>query len=210
MRAWVLAVLIAVLAAPLFSQCNFTNVLSDPFRASILDLALDGNDLWAATGYGVSLYDRTVDPPRLESTVAVPGLTRIIRLGGGFGYAGSGNSIAVLKKNGRALQLIRTVDAGAQVNDIAVTTLSLFVATANGLSQYNANDLTAPPVQLLQTAVTSLALDGATLYAADGNTTIEVFSTSPFVQHTGTVTAPATVVAVHVNNGKLFASTAVQ
>ena len=37
-----------------------------------------------------------------------------------------------------------------------------------------------------------------------------MFSTSPFVQHTGTVTAPATVVAVHVNNGKLFASTAVQ
>jgi len=210
MRAWVLAFLIAVLATPVLPQCNFSNVLSDPFRTSILDLALDGNDLWAATSYGVSLYDRTVDPPRLESVVAVPGVTRIIRLSGGLGYAGSGNAIAVLRKNGRTLQLIRTIDTGAQVNDIVATTLSIFVANANGLMQYNANDLSAPPVQLQQKPVTSLALDGSTLYAADGDTTIEMFSISPFVQHTGSLTVPANVSALHANNGKLFASTAVQ
>src|SRR5437868_10053563 len=129
MRAWVLAVLIAVLASPLLPQCNFTPVLSDQFRSSILDLAIDGNDLWAATSYGLSLYDRSVDPPRLVASIPVPGTTRFLRLGNGLAYAGSGNSIAVVRKSGRSLQLIRTVDVGAPVNDLVVTALALLVAT---------------------------------------------------------------------------------
>src|ERR1700751_5788350 len=110
MRAGVLAVLIAVLASPLLPQCNDAPVLSDPFRSSILDLTIDGNDLWAANAYGLALYDRTFDPPKLSSLIAGPGVTRIVRLGGGgLAYAGSGNSIAVARKNGHALQLLRTV-----------------------------------------------------------------------------------------------------
>src|ERR1043166_9270201 len=180
-----LAVVIGLLlASPLLPQCNFTPVLSDPFRSSILDLAIDGNDLWAATGYGIALYDRSVDPPRLSSLIAIPGTTRDVRLANGLAYAASGNAIAVVRKNGRSLQLIRTVDAGAQVNDIVVTPLSLFAATNNGIVQYALTDPTNPnmPAQLTQTAATSLALAGSTLYAAEGDTTVEVFSISPFVQ----------------------------
>src|SRR5207253_2663694 len=134
------------------ATCNIAPVLSDQFRSSILDLAVDGNDLWAATSYGVAVYDRSVDPPRLVAAVAVPGTTHLLRLGNGVAYAGSGNSLAVLLKNGRALQLIRTVDAGAPVNDIAVTTLALFVATRNGLAQYGLTDPTNPsaPIQITQ------------------------------------------------------------
>src|SRR5256712_6460114 len=193
MRARVLAVLSFLLALPALPQCNFTPVFSDQFRSSILDLAIDGNDLWAATSYGVALYDRSVDPPRLVAAVAVRGATRLLRLGNGLAYAGSGNSLAVLRKNGRALQLIRTVDAGAPVNDIAVTTLALFVATRNGLAQYSLTDPTNPstPIQITQTAATSLTLDGSTLYAARGDSTVDVFTTSPIVQHTGTIMAPS-------------------
>ena len=210
MRAWVLAVLIAVLASPLLPQCSFTPVFSDPFRSSILDLAIDGSDLWAATAYGLALYDRSVDPPRLSSSIAIPGTTRVVRLGNGLAYAASGNAIAVVRKSGHSLQLLRTVDAGAQVNDIVVTPLSLFVATTNGLFQYNANDLTVTPVQLTQTAAMSLALDGANLYVAEGDTTVEVFSISPFVQHAIPIAAPSNVTSIHANNGKLFLSTAVR
>ena len=157
MRARVLAVLSILIAAPALPQCNFTSVLSDPFRSTILDITADGNDLWAATSYGVSLYDRSIDPPRLAASVAIPGATRLIRLGNGVGYAGSGSTIAVVRKNGRALQLIRTVDAGAPVNDLVVTTLALFVATRNGIAQFDLIDPTNPRLafQVSQTATTS-------------------------------------------------------
>src|SRR5712692_8026737 len=122
MRARVLAFLSILIATPAFPQCNVSPVLSGQFRSSILDLAVDGNDLWAATSYGLSLYDRSVDPPRLVATLPVPGTTRFVRLGNGLAYAGSGNAIAIVRKSGHALQLIRTVDAGAPVNDLMVTT----------------------------------------------------------------------------------------
>src|SRR5438876_10977912 len=124
MRVRVLAVLTFLLPLPALPQCNLSVVLSDQFRSSILDLAIDGNDLWAATSYGISLYDRSVDPPRLVASIPVAGATRLVRLGNGLAYAGSGNTIAVIRKSGRSLQLVRTVDAGAPVNDILFTTLS--------------------------------------------------------------------------------------
>src|SRR5438876_1529242 len=160
MRVRVLAVLTFLLPFPALPQCNLSVVLSDQFRSSILDLAIDGNDLWAATSYGVSLYDRSVDPPRLVASIPVPGTTRFLRLGNGLAYAGSGNNIAVVRKSGRSLQLIRTVDAGAQVNDLVVTVLALFVGTRNGIAQYSLTDPVNPnsPLQITQTPATSLAL----------------------------------------------------
>ena len=120
-----MAVAIAfLLAPPALPQCNFVPVFSDPFRSSILDLAIDGNDLWAATSYGIALYDRAVDPPRLVASIAVPGTTRIVRTGNGVIYAGSGNAIAVVRKSGRGLQLIRIIDAGGVPWD-ALYTLEL-------------------------------------------------------------------------------------
>src|SRR6185369_17223842 len=62
MRGRVAAILLLFLCSvPAFPQCNLSPVYSGQFRASILDVAADNNDLWAATSYGVALYDRTVD-----------------------------------------------------------------------------------------------------------------------------------------------------
>src|SRR6266852_4372207 len=171
----VLAVVVATPPAP--PPCNITPTLSDQFRSSILDLAVNGNELWAATSYGVSVYDRGVDPPRLAASLPVAGTTRLIRLGNGLAYVGSGNSIAVIRKSGRSLQVLRTIDAGAPVNDILVTTLSLYVATRNGITIYGLTDPTNPssPTTFFTNAVTSLAMIGSTIYAADGDTSVEVF-----------------------------------
>ena len=214
-RGVITAILTIALALPAVPQCNLSPILSDPFRSSILDLALDGNDLWAATSYGLSLYDRSVDPPRLTAMLAIPGTTRLIRLGNGLAYAGSGNSIAVVRKNGRSLQLIRSVDAGAPVNDMVVTTLALYVATRNGITQYSLIDPANPTAnstvfQTSQTSVSSLALIGGTLYAADGDSTVEVFSISPGVQRIGSIAMSSNATAIHTNNSKLFVSSPVQ
>src|SRR2546423_12398055 len=104
MTLGVLAVFAAILATPPFPPpCDLSPNFSYQFRRSIVDIAVDGNDLWAATVYGVSLYDRAVDPPRLIDSMSIPGPTRLVRLGNGFVYAATGNNIAVLRKNGRSL-----------------------------------------------------------------------------------------------------------
>ena len=59
------AVSLLLVSFEAFPQCNLSQVASVPFRASYLDIAIDGNDLWAATSYGVSLFDRSVDPPAM-------------------------------------------------------------------------------------------------------------------------------------------------
>ena len=121
MCARVAVLLSFLLISSAFPQCNVSPVFSTQFRSTFNDLALDGNDLWTATSYGLSLYDRGVDPPAFVASVAVPGTTRVVRVANGFAYAGSGNAIVVVQRNGRALKIVRSVDAGAQVNDLAVT-----------------------------------------------------------------------------------------
>src|SRR4029078_2380021 len=122
MRARVLAVVIPFLVLPAaLPQCTIAPIFSAQLRSTFNDLAVDGTDLWAATGYGVALYDRRDDPPSLVASLALPGTTRVVRVVGGVAYVGSGDSIAVVQKNGRALKLLRTTGAGAQVNDLAVT-----------------------------------------------------------------------------------------
>src|SRR5258705_3830254 len=118
MTLGVLAVLAVVVATPPNPPpCNIRPGISYQFRSSILDLAVDGKDLWAATSYGVAVYDRAVDPPRLIASLPVPGATRLIRLGNGLAYAASGNTIAVIRKSGRSLQLLQIIDVGAPAND---------------------------------------------------------------------------------------------
>src|SRR5258707_11039060 len=75
-----------------FSQCNYSLVASVPFRATAYDVFIDGNDLWVATGYGVSLYDRGVDPPKRAAVVAVPQTTKIVRAANGTAYAPGGDA----------------------------------------------------------------------------------------------------------------------
>ncbi|HEY2093086.1 MAG TPA: hypothetical protein VGJ81_14460 [Thermoanaerobaculia bacterium] len=207
---------ILFLSSPLAAQCNSSLVYSGAFRASYLDLAIDGsngNDLWAATSYGVQLFDRSVDPPALVASISVPGVTRVIRMVNGVAYAGSGSSVYVIHKNGKALSITASYDAGATVNDLVVTPAQYaFIATANGL---RAVDLLNPanpfiPMPTSGANVTSLATDTnvATLYAADSDNTIEIFNItvagSP--QHTGTLSSLPRVTSLQTTPTRLYAS----
>ncbi len=208
MRACVVVLVSLLLVSPAFPQCNVSPVFSTQFRSTFNDLALDGNDLWTATSYGLSLYDRGVDPPALVASVAVPGTTRVVRVTNGFAYAGSGNAIVVVQKSGRALKIVRSVDAGAQVNDLTVTGNALYAATANGLAQYDLLDWSRRALVTSGANVTSLALLGTTLYAADGDSSVEAFSVDipSLTQSIGTFASLSRVTSVKVNNGKLYTS----
>ena len=210
MRGCVAFLLLSLIAVPALPQCNYQLVYSGQFRTSALDLALDGNNLWLATGYGISLFDRSVDPPALVTSVAVPGVTRVVRAANGTAFAGSGTSIDVITRNGKRLQIAKSVDTGATVNDLLINGIDLYAATAAGIQHYDVNSL-----QLLQSTfvtsnpnVQSLAIDGNTLYAADGDASVEVFDLSipTLPQHTGTISSLPQSSSVQVAGGKLFVS----
>jgi len=163
-----------------FPQCNYSLVYSGEFRASYLDLSIDGNDLWAATSYGVTLFDRSVDPPALVDSIAVPGVTRVVRASNGVAYAGSGTQIYTITRANNVLAISGHVEAGANVNDLLVTALHVYVATSNGMSQFDRLTMQRTSNAFLTTGanVTSLSLAGSTLYAADSDSTVEAFSIS--------------------------------
>src|SRR5882757_4187469 len=115
------AISFLLLPAAAFSQCNLSQVASIPFRASYLDIAIDGNDLWAATSYGLSLYDRSVDPPALVALLPLPGITRVVRATNGRAYVGSESTLYIVGKNGKSLQVLRGIDAGGTINDLLPT-----------------------------------------------------------------------------------------
>jgi hypothetical protein len=207
------AITLILITATAFPQCNLTQVASIPFRASYLDVAIDGNDLWAATSYGVSLYDRGFDPPALIASLPLPGITRVVRVANGITYAGSGATLFIVRKNGRALQLVRGIDTGATINDLLLTPLELYAATSDGLSQYDLLDpqnpsKTAATFVTSRPNVQSLALSNAILFAADGDSSVESFNvTVPSIPTgVGAVASLPAANAVAVNAGRLYVS----
>src|SRR5438034_11542704 len=82
-----------------FPQCSLTPVASAQFRSTILDLSIDGNRLWAATSYGLTLYDATADPPLILDTIALPGTTRVVRAANAVAYAASGSAVQIDRKS---------------------------------------------------------------------------------------------------------------
>jgi len=207
------AISLFLLPATAFPQCNLSQVASIPFRASYLDIAIDGNDLWAATSYGLALYDRTVDPPALVASIPLPGITRVVRAANGRVYVGSGSTLYIIGKNGKSLQVVRGIDAGGTINDLLLTTLDLYIAGSNGLTQWDLLDPTNPSKTpaLFTTSrvnVVSLALSGATMFAADGDSSIEAFNISvPSIPNgVGTISSLPGSIAVNTAGGRLYVS----
>jgi len=207
------AISLFLLPATAFSQCIPSQVASIPFRASYLDISIDGNDLWAATSYGLSLYDRSVDPPALVASIPLPGITRVVRAANGRAYVGSGPTLYIIGKNGKSLQTVRGIDAGGTINDLLLTTLDLYIASSNGLSQWDLLDPTNPSKtpSLFTTSranVLSLTLNGSTLFAADGDSSIEAFNISvPSIPNgVGTIASLPGSIAVNASSGRLYVS----
>ena len=214
-RAFPFLLLLLLSTSPAFPQCSWTPRDSAQFRTTALDVAIDGDFVWLATGYGVQLLDQS-NPPRILASLALPGNTRVVEPDGhGLAYVGSGSRIYVLRRDGSALSIVRFVDAGANINDLLLGGPShLFAATTAGIVDY---DVVLPlepfrtnlPMPSSSPNVTSLATASGKLYAADGDATVEVFSVSSIPQHTGEIATLPLANAVHAGSGgTLFVSDA--
>ncbi|HYO78964.1 MAG TPA: hypothetical protein VE010_21050, partial [Thermoanaerobaculia bacterium] len=129
-------------------------------------------------------------------------------------YAGSGARIYVLQRNGREIAVVRSVVTSAAVNDIAVVSSYLFAATATGIDHFNLFDPASPQKSstVLTTSspnVTSIAATNTTLYAADGDASVEMFgiSTPSLPQQSGSLEAMPRASAVHAGgDGFIYVS----
>lgn len=204
--------LVSLFSAPAFAACTYAPVYSGQYRASVLDVAVDGNNLWTATSYGLALYDRSVDPPAPVASLAIPGVTRVVRTAGGLAYAASGTKLWIVQRSGNALVVVGQADAGATINDLAVLPNTIYAATSAGIVQYdlfgNGNPVRSPNVFPTSSPnVLSLALAGTQLYAADGDSSVEIFSVAfPTPQSIGTLASLPRPTAIKVAGAKVFVS----
>jgi hypothetical protein len=187
MRGRVTAVLVLLLSlsSAAHSQCNWTPRYSGQFRSTALDVSIDNDFLWVATGYGVQLLRRTGTTLVSLDSAALPGSTRVVRANGsGLAYVGSGSSLFVVRRNGNSLEVVRSLDTGGTINDLEIYQgADLFVGTSKGVVHYSLvpADNPARSNAIFATSgqnVTGLATQGVTLYTADGDASVEMFNIS--------------------------------
>ncbi|HVT44753.1 MAG TPA: hypothetical protein VMT00_10210 [Thermoanaerobaculia bacterium] len=215
-RTVVFGVVVAVIvlwSGPARAACDFLPAFSGAYRSTPLGAAIDADTLFVADSYGVILYDRSFDPPRPVSSIALPGTTGSIELASGRIYVASGSAVHVLRRSGRYLESVAAVEIGAAVSSLLHVSGSLFVAAANGITQL---DLVIPDqpltvgTRLPTTAggAFSMAVMGSFLYVADGDSTLDVFSLAivSLPQATGTIPSLPRTTSVRSGGQRLFAS----
>ncbi len=179
LRSLGLLALLFSLPIRLSAQCDYRAVASAQFRSTALDLQLEGDDLWAATSYGLALYDRRDVEPRLLSSIPLNGATTKVRVNNRVAYVASGSTIFVVRRE-LPLRVVRQVEAGGLVNDLLLAAPYLYAATTTGIVQFDLLSPESPVVaNRLSTSTgsaNSLARAGAELYAADGDASVEVYS----------------------------------
>lgn len=203
-------------SSPLFADCNWTPRYSGQFRATVFDVAADGEGfVWLATGYGLQILQPVAGHGyAIVATLPIPGATRAIELNGTLAYVGSGSRLYVVRRDGRKLTIVSSVDTGGTVNDILQVTSYLFVATSNGIAHYFLFDATHPERSTIvlftsRPNVTSLAISGTTVWAADGDSTVERFvgANTTLPQGTTPVDSLARASSVHaMPNGNVIVS----
>lgn len=208
-----LLALLALLAAyPAAAQCAFTPVFDGAYRSTALDASADGNDLWVATSWGLELYDASVDPPRPVITVPLGGTTSAVLATGGKVYVGSGTKLLVLTKSGESVSMLGSVALSGTVSDLLPVSTYLFAATTAGVAQIDV--LLPDKPALVRTLATtnagaqSLALLGSTLYASDGDGTVEAYNVQvpSAPQKIGTFNSLSRSLWVSEASGRLFVS----
>ncbi len=197
---------------PILADCSWTPRYSGQFRVTAYDVAVDSDGyVWLATGYGVQLLAPLAGGRYAQvGALAVPGTTRVLELNGSLAYVGSGSRVYLVQRNGERLTLGNSIDAGGTVNDLLIHGTYLFAATSNGIAHIELFELRRTSVTLFTSrpTVTSLAVIGNTMYAADGDASVESFTLSipSLPQGTTTLESLTRSSSVHVSNGILYVS----
>ncbi|HUP63728.1 MAG TPA: hypothetical protein VM557_00405 [Thermoanaerobaculia bacterium] len=177
LRACVVVILGFLSSFPLFSECSWRDLGDLRTREIGFSLSAAGGEVWFATGWGVAV--RSESTGALLASIPVPGTTVAVEGVEGGAWAGSGSSLFFIRRNPR-LEIAATLDLGSAINDIARSGSFLWVATATGVVQVDILNPLAPRVGAKLSTSTgsahSVAVAGASLYVADGDRTIEIYT----------------------------------
>jgi len=176
-----------------------------------LDAALDGSTLWMATSWGIALHDSTPAVPRPIMSRPLTGTTTSVEVGSTRVYVGSGRSVYVFGRDDVST-VLGSGEATGAISDLLLVEPYLYAATTAGVEQF---DLLNPDEPLaIRTLLTStgfahrLAVSGSTLYAADGDATVEAYTIQvpSFPQGIGSFGSLPRTQAVSEAGGRLYVS----
>ena len=211
MRAIALLILAALSWSPVVrAACATRQVYDGQFRSTALDVFVRGDFVWVADSRGVRLYDATAAPLRLVRVRPVPGATSQVVADDDRAFVASGTSIVVLSNPG--LEIRGEVDLESTIFDLLLDAPYLYVATSAGVLQLDLFDPDHPAVARELPTSTGRAFSivrfGSFLYAADGDSSIEVFSLQfpSLPQNVGSVATLQGTIAVKTDGVRLFAS----
>jgi hypothetical protein len=208
-RVAVLSLVLLLSGGTASAQCEYRTAFDLRFRDSALGLSLDGNDLWIATGWGVALWDAAAERP--VTSLSIEGSTLAVQAVPGGAWVGSGTRVHFVEA-GPGLLFRGSVDLGATVNDLAISGNYLYAATASGVTQIDVVDRARPAIATNLTTTSGLALSvailGTSLYAADGDSSVEAYSIQvpSLPQKIGTVASLPRSVGVSTLDGYLVIS----
>lgn len=206
-------VLITLLSLSIWSSANLAQEIrhtySEPFRRPALDVALASEVIWIADGYGVTVASRQ-NPPAVLGSKALDGRTFRIAIEGGKVWVVSGTTLYGVSWDGREIVIESERELGESVFDIVGARGFLYLATLGGVVQIDPG-IPASRLVLGTTAgiAASLATDGSTLVAADGDTTADVYDIEfpALAQKIGVADLSITSANhVHVVDGNLLVS----
>jgi hypothetical protein len=206
---WVLAFL--VVAAPSAPGDDLDVLYDGAYRMTALDAALDGSSLWVATSWGIALHDLSGSAPRPVGARALQETTSSVEVGPTHVYVGSGRRIHVFAR-ASVDAVLETVDAAGTINDLLVSGSYLYAATSMGVEQFDLLNPAKPAKNRSLLTSTGFALRlavmGSTLYAADGDTSVEAYNLQlpSLPQGIGSFGVLARTQAVSEAGGRLYVS----
>lgn len=168
-------VFLAVITTAAGAQ-DFRHTYSEGFRRPAFDVAIGDGVVWVADGYGVTVATRE-NPPRLMASTALDGTTTRLAMQDGKAWIVSGKRLIRASWSGEEIVVEDVLDLDEEVFDIAGARGFLYLATASGIVQIDAAIPGSGTVlQTTSGVALSLATDGKTLIAADGDDTADVYN----------------------------------
>ena len=181
----------------------------EAFRRPALDVALGDGVVWIADGIGVSVATRG-NPAILIGSKAFPGTTSRLAIEGDDAWIVSGTTLYRAAWDGKSIVVNGARELGEEVYDLVGARGFLYLATPSGVVQIDpAIEGSHKVLPTTNGSAVSLATDGATLLAADGDDTIEVYEIQFPVLPQKIGVAETTVAGanrVYVVNGNLLVS----
>lgn len=199
------------LAVAAHAQLPWPTTHSASSRFTALDVAVDGDLIWTAGGWGLRLQRADGGAPASGTTIPIPGLTTRVAAAGNRAFVGSGDRLFTVRADETPV-VEHMLAVGGWINDLLLVGPYLYAATTAGVVQLDVLQPSTPAVtRSLSTSAggaLALAQRGNRLFAADGDISVEIYDISfpALAQRVGSFNAFPQTTSVHAAGDLLVVS----